>query len=342
MLEEGEPKNSGDMTMTFKSIAMATALGLASLYPVAATQAASPKGDTIALVYGIKGDPFYITMERGARAKAAELGVTLVADGPAQWNPALQSPIIDAMVARKVDAIVAVPNDPQAMISSLQRANDTGIPIVTADTTLGDGNYTTGSSTFPVAGVSSDNYAGGKLACTTLIQSMGGKGKLYILVSTPNVASDTARRDGCKAAITEAGPGVGLAGVDYTQSNSSVATNETQAVLQRNTDITAIFGGNTFSAEGAAAAVKAANLQGAIKIASFDAPEEAISLLRDKVIDLVIAQQPALIGATAVQDAYDALDGKTVGPKNVHVPFLLISRENVDTPGAQAAIYKAH
>jgi ribose transport system substrate-binding protein len=328
--------------MRIRALALTSMMGLASLCLVATAEAASPKGATVALIYGIKGDPFYITMERGARAKAAELGVKLVADGPAQWNPALQSPIIDAMVARKVDAMVVVPNDPQAMISSLQRANDSGVPIVTADTTLGDGNYTSGSVTFPVAGVASDNYAGGKLACTALIKSMGGKGKLYILVSTPNVVSDTARRDGCKAAIAAAGPSVGLAGVDYTQSNSSVATNETQAVLQRNPDTTAIFGGNTFSAEGAASAVKAANLQGVIKIASFDAPEEAIALLKDKVIDLVIAQQPALIGATAVQDAYDALDGKTVSPKNVHVPFILITRENVDTPAAQAAVYRAH
>jgi ribose transport system substrate-binding protein len=319
----------------------ATALTASAFLATQHTYAAVPSGSTIALIYGIKGDPFYITMERGARSKAAELGIKLVADGPAQWNPALQSPIIDAMVARKVDAMVVVPNDPQAMIASLQRANDTGVPIVTADTTLGDGQYSGGAVTFPVAGVSSDNFQGGKVACEALIKAMGGKGKLYILVSTPNVVSDTARRDGCKAAISTAGPSVGLAGVDYTQSNSSIATNDTQAVLQRNPDIGAIFGGNTFSAEGAAAAVKTANLEGAIKIASFDAPEEAIALLREKVIDLVIAQQPALIGATAVQDAYDALDGKTVSPKNVHVPFILITRENVDTPEAQNAIYKA-
>lgn len=326
--------------MKIASLLAGTVLAWSSLMPIPGAKAESAKGATIALIYGIKGDPFYITMERGAREEAARLGVKLVADGPSQWNPALQSPIIDAMVARKVDAMVVVPNDPQAMISSLQRANDSGVPIVTADTTLGDGNYASGSVTFPVAGVSSDNFAGGKLACNALIQAMGGKGKIYILVSTPNVVSDTARRDGCKAAIKSAGPSVGLAGVDYTQSNSAIATNDTQAVLQRNPDITGIFGGNTFSAEGAAAAVRTANLQGAVKIASFDAPEEAISALKDKTIDLVIAQQPALIGATAVKDAYDALDGKTVKPKNTYIPFVIITRANVDTPEAQAAVYR--
>jgi ribose transport system substrate-binding protein len=296
---------------------------------------------TIALVYGIKGDAFYVTMEKGARAKAEELGVDFIADGPSQWNAAIQTPIVDSMIARKVDGLIAVPNEPQAMIPVLQRANNAGIPIVTTDQYIGDGDYENGSITFPLSYVASDNFGGGKLACQTLIDDLGGKGTLYVLVSTPNVPSDTARRDGCLAAIEEAGDDIKLAGVDYTESNATIATQRTQAALQKNPDIEAIFGGNLFSAQGAAAAVKTANLTGAVKIANFDAPEQAIDDLRNEVIDMVIAQQPALIGATAVQYLVDALDGKTADiPKKLATPFVIITRENVDTPEAQAAIYK--
>ncbi len=296
---------------------------------------------TVALVYGIKGDAFYVTMQKGAQAKADELGVELSADGPSQWNPAIQTPIVDAMIARRVDGLVAVPNDPQAMIAVLERANDAGIPIVTTDQYIGDGDYENGSVTFPLSYVASDNFAGGKLACQSLIEGMGGKGALYVLVSTPNVPSDTARRDGCLEAAAEAGDGVTVAGVDYTQSNATIATTQTQAALQKNPDIAAIFGGNLFSAQGASAAVKTANLAGTVKIASFDAPTQAIDDLRAEVVDIVVAQQPALIGATAVQYIVDALDGKTADiPSKYATPFVVITRENVDTPEAQAAIYK--
>lgn len=296
---------------------------------------------TIALVYGIKGDAFYVTMQKGAQAKADELGVDLLADGPSQWNPAIQTPIVDAMIARKVDGLIAVPNDPQAMIAVLQRANDMGIPIVTTDQYIGDGDYANGSVTFPLSYVASDNFGGGKLACESLIEGMGGKGTLYVLVSTPNVPSDIARRDGCLAAVEATSGAVELAGVDYTQSNATIATTQTQAALQKNPDIGAIFGGNLFSAQGASAAVKTANLAGTVKIASFDAPEQAIDDLRAEVVDIVIAQQPALIGATAVQFVVDALDGKAADiPSKVATPFVVITRENVDTPEAQAAIYK--
>lgn len=231
--------------------ARSTWLTLAAMAMTAATVSGAVAADkrTVALVYGIKGDAFYVTMQKGAQAKADELGVELLADGPSQWNPAIQTPIVDAMIARKVDGLIAVPNDPQAMIAVLQRASDQGIPIVTTDQYIGDGDYAGGSVTFPLSYVASDNFGGGKLACELLIESMGGKGVLYVLVSTPNVPSDTARRDGCLAVIEATGGAVELAGVDYTQSNATIATTQTQAALQKNPNIGAIFGGNLFSAQ---------------------------------------------------------------------------------------------
>lgn len=318
-------------------------LGLTSLIALGAIAGTAPAQEklTIALVYGIKGDAFYVTMEKGARARAEELGVNFVADGPSQWNPAIQTPIVDAMIAQGVNAIINVPNDPQAMIPVLQRAADAGIPVITTDQYIGDGDYTAGSVTFPLSYIASDNFAGGQVACQALIDGMGGTGKLYILVSTASVPSDTSRRDGCQAAA-DAAPGIEVVGIDYTQSNATIATTQTQAMLQKEPELGAIFGGNLFSAQGAAAAVKTAGLEGTVKIASFDAPEQAIVDLKAGVIDIVIAQQPALIGATAVQYAYDALTGNEAAiEKKVATPFVIITRENVDTPEAQGAIYKS-
>lgn len=327
---------------TFVALLAVCLLAVAPATAVMAQEAedGSDQDLTIALVYGIRGDAFYVTMEKGAREKAAELGVELVADGPAEWNPAVQTPIIDAMIAKGVDALINVPNDPDAMILPLQRAFDAGMPIITNDQYIGDGDYENGSVTFPLSYIASDNMEGGRIACQALIDSMGGSGKLFILASTAFVPSDTQRRDGC-VEVVEANPDVELAGIDYTESSAAIATEQTQAMLQKEPDLGAIFGANLFSAQGAAAAVKNANLQGVVKIASFDAPEQAIDDLRNSVVDIVIAQQPALIGATSVQYAFDALTGaeSEILPK-VATPFVIITRDNIDTPEAQAAIYK--
>ena len=107
-------------------------------------------------------------------------------------------------------------------------------------------------------------------------------------------------------------------------------------------DLAGIFGANLFSAEGAAQAIKDANKQGSIKVANFDAPEQAIVDLRNGVIDLVIAQKPADMGYTAVEYAVKALKGGTSDVrKRVVTGYVIIDTNTVNTPEAQGAIYKS-
>ncbi|MBX5451764.1 MAG: hypothetical protein IRZ24_17020, partial [Thermogemmatispora sp.] len=76
----------------FLSASLAAAGGLA-LAACGGSTATSAGGNqyTVALILGVKGDPFYITMQKGAEAKAKELGVTLLVDGPAQSTAARTS-----------------------------------------------------------------------------------------------------------------------------------------------------------------------------------------------------------------------------------------------------------
>src|SRR5690242_13139160 len=82
---------------------------------------------TFVLIQGVKGDPFYVTMQKGAQEMADKLGVKLLVDGPAQFSATLQAPIVDAYIAKKVDVMIIAACDKQAMIAPLQRANDAGI-----------------------------------------------------------------------------------------------------------------------------------------------------------------------------------------------------------------------
>ncbi|GAC1424236.1 MAG: ABC transporter substrate-binding protein [Ktedonobacteraceae bacterium] len=297
---------------------------------------------TIALVQGVKGDPFYVTMQKGAQAKADALGATLIVDGPAQFDATLQTPIVDALIAKKVDAIIIAACDKQAMIAPLQRANDAGIKIISVDTFIGDGDYINGPVKFPLSYVGSDNTQGGMIAGKALIKAIGGKGKIYIQNVKPGISTTDQREKGCKDAITASNGAVTLAGVDYNNDSAATAAQQTAAVLQRDKTVAGIFGTNLFGAEGAAQAVKNANKQGTVKIANFDAPVQAITDLKNGVVDLVIAQKPGEMGSTAVQFAVDALNGKTNGiQKRVPTGYVVIDKTNMDTPEAQNAIYKS-
>jgi ribose transport system substrate-binding protein len=297
---------------------------------------------TIALVVGVRGDPFYVTMQKGAQTEADKLGVQLVVDGPPQFDAVQQTPIVDALIARRIDALIIAATDKQAMIEPLQRANDAGIKVISVDTFIGDGDYENGPVTFPLSYIGSDNVQGGQIGCEALINAAGGSGKFYIQNVKPGISTTDQREQGCKQAIESAGGQVTLIGVDYNDDSAANAAQQTTAVLQRTPDLAGIFGANVFSAEGAAQAVKNANLSGTVKVANFDAPEQAVADLRAGVVDLVIAQKPADMGMIGVDYAVAAVGGDTTGmQKRVPTGYVVIDRGNVDTPEAQAAIYKS-
>ena len=319
------------------------AAAVAALLALPASPGFSQSGQTVALIYGIKGDPFYITMEKGAQAEADAKGVALIADGPSKAGDVVgQSALVDAMIAKKVDAIMIAAVDTQAMIQPLQKANDAGIKVISLDTYIGNGDYANGPVTFPVSYIGSDNIEGGRIGCQALIDGMGGSGKMYIQNVNANGSTVIEREQGCKNAIEGTNGAVELVGVDYNNDSAAIAAQQTTAVLQRVPDLNAIFGTNLFSAEGAAQAVKNANLAGVVKVANFDAPEQAIADLRANAVDLVIAQQPYVMGTTGIDYAISAVGGDTSGlEKRVPTAYVLITRENVDSPEAQQAIYKS-
>ena len=319
-----------------------SAAAAASLIAGALPGALHAQGPTIALVVGVKGDPFYVTMQKGAQAEADKVGAELIVDGPAQFNPVQQTPIVDALIARKIDALLIAATDKQAMIEPLQRANDAGIPVISVDTFIGDGDYANGPVTFPLSYIGSDNVQGGQIGCQALIDAAGGSGKFYIQNVKPGISTTDQREQGCRQAIEATGGAGTLVGVDYNDDSAANSAQQTTAVLQRTPDLTGIFGANLFSAEGAAQAVKNANLSGTVRVANFDAPEQAIADLRAGAVDLVIAQKPSDMGTTGVDYAVMAVSGDMTGiQKRVPTGYVVIDRDNVETPEAQAAIYKS-
>jgi ribose transport system substrate-binding protein len=321
-----------------KWVSVAAAAALLGVGSAPLHAQASP---TIALVVGVKGDPFYVTMQKGAQAEADAMGAQLVVDGPAQFNPVQQTPIVDAMIARRVDALIIAATDKQAMVEPLQRANDAGIPVISVDTFIGDGDYENGPITFPLSYIGSDNVQGGMIGCQALLDSAGGSGKFYIQNVNPGISTTDQREQGCRQAIEAAGSQATLVGVDYNGDSPATSAQQTSALLQRTPDLSGIFGANLFSAEGAAQAVKNANLSGTVKIANFDAPVQAIQDLRAGAVDLVIAQKPADMGTTGIDYALQAISGDTSQiQKRVPTGYVVITRDNVDSPESQAAIYK--
>jgi ribose transport system substrate-binding protein len=284
-------------------------------------------------------DPFYFTMQRGAELAAADLGIELVTQIPEEWNATVQTPMLDAMVARgDLDFLFLAPVDKEAMVAPLQTAADSGLPLLTVDTFIGDGDYANGPVTFPVSYIGSDNVLGGYLGCQALAEAMGGAGKAYIQNVKPGISTTDQREEGCRQALDEYAD-IELVGVDYNDDDPSKAQAQVQAILQREPDLGGIFGTNVFSAQGAGQVVQNSGLSGVVKVVAFDATELAIELLRDGTVDLVIAQKPADMGYMAVMMATAYLNGVTSIPERIPTGYAIINQDNVDDPEIAKYIY---
>ena len=247
--------------------------------------------------------------------------------------------MLDAMVARgDLDAIFLAPTDKEAMIAPLQKVVDAGIAMLTVDTFIGDGDYAKGPVTFPLSYIGSNNVEGGAIGCRGLAEAIGKKGKVYIQNTVPNVSTTDQRQEGCEAALKEY-PDITLVGTDFNDDDPAKAQAQTQATLERHPDLAGIFGTNVYSAQGAGQAVINANLSGKVKVVAFDATEFAIEKLRDKTVDLVIAQKPYDMGYLAVEMLVAYLDGVSSIPKRMPTGYQLMTRDNVDDPAVSRFIY---
>jgi len=119
---------------------------------------------TIGFLPGVV-DPFYQVMEIGVNKAAADLGIEVITQIPPTWGVEVQTPILDALIARgDLDYLITAPTDKDQMIGPLQAAVDAGIKVITVDTFLGDGDYGSGPVKFPLSYIGSDNVEGGRIS----------------------------------------------------------------------------------------------------------------------------------------------------------------------------------
>jgi len=317
---------------------MAAALGLVGLAGPA--HADAHEDMTITLIPGLTTDAFYITMNRGAQAAAKALGITVNFQGAEEFDPVLQTPVLDAVIARGPGAILIAPTDTTQMIEPLRRANEQGIPVITVDTFIDDGKYQDGAGDgdFPMAYIASDNLGGGRMAARFMADAIGGEGKVYVSNVRPGISTTDQREEGFKAEMAENFPDVEVLDTQYNENDASLAASQFSAVLARNPDVKGVFGANLFSALGAGNGVEGAGKADDVTVVAFDAPQSIVDNISSGLVDAAIAQHPAEIGYFGVMAAYAVLTGESV-PVSIGTGFTVINADNVDDDDVARFIY---
>jgi ribose transport system substrate-binding protein len=281
------------------------------------------------LIAGVKGDEFYITMNCGARAEARKLGVELDFQGPDQFDATLQTPIVAGVVAKQPDAILIAPTDAKAMYVPIKQAADADIKVVLVDTTLERADLA-------VSQIASDNLGGGRAAARALADAIGGSGAVFVNNTKPGISTTDQRAKGFEQEAKKLG--LEYVGMEYNQDQPDKAAAITKAQLAKNPDLEGIFATNLFGAEGAATGLREAGEQDTVKIVGFDAGPKQMKDLQDGLLQALVAQKPADIGAQGVQQAVAALEGKPTKAK-IGTGSVILTKENLAEN--QDAVYKS-
>jgi ribose transport system substrate-binding protein len=280
------------------------------------------------LIAGVKGDEFYITMNCGAQEAAKQLGVTLEFQGPDQFDAAQQTPIVDAVAAKSPDAILIAPTDTKALFAPISAAAANS-KIVLVDTTLED-------PSMAVSQIASDNLEGGRTAGETLLELIGGKGKVLVVNVKPGISTTDQRGQGFEEAV-KGQAGVEYLGQEYSQDDPAIAAQIVTSTLSKHPDLKGIFATNLFSAEGSASGLRQAGKLGDVKIVGFDAGPKQVKDLEDGLVQALIAQKPADIGRQGVEQAVKALKGEETTPE-IGTDFEVITKKNLSE--MQDVLYK--
>ncbi len=285
----------------------------------------------VTLIQGVRGDEFYITMACGAREAAKGLNVDLDVQGPEEFDPTQQTPIVNSVVARQPDAIMIAPTDVTAMIAPIKQAVDAGIKVILVDTVIEDADLAESQ-------IATDNLESGRVAADTLTELMGKPAPVLVVNVKPGISTTDQRQQGFEEGIKQE-PDYEYLGAEFSNNEPPKAASIVTSTLQAEPELGGIFATNLFSAEGAATGLRQSGNR-EVRIVGFDAGPAQVEQLEQDLVQALIAQKPGDIGRLGVEQAAAAVRGEPVKAK-ITTGTEVITKNNLDSPAEQEALYQA-
>jgi ribose transport system substrate-binding protein len=302
------------IAVTILSLVAAQCAAPATQAPPAATEAPATEavateappaaeGITLGLSLSTLNNPFFVTLKEGAEAAAGAAGVELIVVD-AQDDPAREATNVEDLIQRGVDALLVNPTDADAIVPSIQKANEAGIPVFTIDRGAAGGEV--------VSHIASDNVAGGRMAGEFLCQALGGSGKVVELEGIAGTSAARDRGQGFNEYMSGECAGVEIVARQTANFNRAEGLSVFENILQAQPEIDGVFAHNDEMILGAIEAAEAAGRAEEIVFVGFDAIDDAVAAVEAGSLAATIAQQPSEMGRLGVEFAVKHLNGESV------------------------------
>jgi len=267
-------------------------------------------------------DQFVKNIADAVKDRASQLPEVdlLMADARGDVNTQLSQ--VENFVAQKVNAVILNAQDAAGLGPAVDLCNKAGIPIIECNTLTSNTNYT--------VYVGSDDVDAGKIQGAYVAKILNGKGNIVVLHGPMGQSGEIKRREGIKLALLDKNQGVKVLAEQTANWKRDQAMSITEDWLQRFPSVNVVCAQNDDMAMGALAAVEAAGMLNKIMIVGVDAIPDALQAVKSGKMACTVFQDSRGQGAGAVDVALKLAKGGT-SPKEVMIPFQLVTKDNVDT-----------
>ena len=268
----------------------------------------------------------------GAEAVARQHGIQIYWNAPTRGDDLQQQiNLVENVIARHFRGLILAPDQPLALMVPIREALQQGIPTVIVGSSLPT------PLDSRLSYIVNDDFATGQIAARRIGTLLANKGHVAVLGIDPNSPGSLAILHAFETTLEREFPNITLVDRRAGSSNESEAQQAADESIAKNPDLQAIFTLTAIATRGAYLSLQARGLTSKIKVVGFEQDLELMSLVRERQIDALIAENTYQMG-------YQAMDllahQQTTGQpgKQIKLAPILLTADNADSPAAQTVI----
>ncbi len=269
-------------------------------------------------VYMTMNNPFYQIIDTEMRSAIEAHGDTLISRNPSLHDDRQQEEIRE-LVELGAKVIFVNPVDINTVAPALEEARQHGVKIIAIDTNLPDDDLADCT-------IVSDNFLAGQQCAWHLLQQRSSG---HIALLTHNQAKSAVDRIEGFLSVVKDAPGFHVVAKEDCLGQLERAMPAMENMLAQHPDIDVVMALNDPTAMGALAALQhAGRLKGTL-LYGVDGSSDVKNMIAHSMITATAGQQPRRIGTIAVDRAYKLLAGQDPAKKNIALPTVLLTRDNL-------------
>lgn len=270
---------------------------------------------------------------KGFEDAAQMLNVSVEFKGATQYDANEEKTVLEQVIARKPSGIAVSAINSDALVSTLNKAVDAGIPVVLFD------SNTTASQVKTFLGT--NNYNAGATAARKMAELTNRRGKTAI-ITQPNQPNHRERTEGFMETVRQEFPDMSVIAIEDGRGDQLETEHTAIKLLEEHPDLAGIFATQANGGVGIGNALLQLRKKDLVKVIGFDTDKGTLDMVKNGTISATIAQGTWNMGYWSMQylfhmnhglvesgAALRAKDGSAL-PVNTDTGITVVTEANVD------------